>query len=324
MVLGTMNPDDISETVALGAPPQDRIELLGRDLMRQEFRVADIDRLQHSLAMQIGWHYLLDIIWILDRLDAAGARPGWTILDAGGGLGLLQYVLADRGYNVLSVDITSRSLPLLPRLQFRMRVADNTTNFESSYTKHISEIRRIHRRHSLRVVRRIFEAVPHVVLALVRSASQWHRRGEVTFLRSDLTHLTSVESASVDAVVSLSVVEHIPREATGQAISEMFRVVKPGGPVCVTTSAASGEDWYHEPSKGWCFSERSLRSLFKVSETVPGWGHYDGILNALAQDKQLPARLPDFYRLTANCGMPWGVWNPTYVPVGISVLGGRR
>ncbi|RKY40680.1 MAG: hypothetical protein DRP81_09100 [Candidatus Omnitrophota bacterium] len=45
--------------------------------------------------MQFGWHYILDLAWIISHIDIP---PGCKILDAGAGGGILQYLLAIRGY----------------------------------------------------------------------------------------------------------------------------------------------------------------------------------------------------------------------------------
>lgn len=267
--------------------------------------------------MQIGWHYALDIIWILQQLESAGIRPGARILDAGGGLGVLQFVLAARGYEVLSVDVSARRLPLLPRLLYEMQISNASVGTQSPYVAHLSAIHRVQAHRPLRLIGRALRAAPHFLLAYARRVSARRRSGRVTFLQADLTDLAPIPAASFDAVVSLSVIEHIPRDRIAQAVSEMRRVAKPGGVVCVTTSAAHDGDWYHEPSKGWCFGEASLRSLFALGDVASNWLEFETVQRSLLEDSELPRRLPDYYRLTGDCGMPWGVWNPTYVPVGI-------
>ena len=70
-----------------------------------------------------GWHYDMDIIWLLNELDNAGIKQGATILDAGAGMGITQFILASRGYNILSLDFSPRSKPLAEGI-FDIKVLD--------------------------------------------------------------------------------------------------------------------------------------------------------------------------------------------------------
>ena len=72
-----------------------------------------------------GWHYLLDLTWIVENL---GPVNGKQILDAGAGMGLMQWYLIESGAaEVISADRGSRyDLPsghalTLPRCRFSPR-----------------------------------------------------------------------------------------------------------------------------------------------------------------------------------------------------------
>jgi len=96
------------------------LEVLSVDLLDQHRgRVEELRDLSRGIAVPIGWHYLLDLVWILDRL---GDVDGMTILDAGAGIGVIQWYLAGSGANVISADRIDRSrLPIHLRRRFTVR-----------------------------------------------------------------------------------------------------------------------------------------------------------------------------------------------------------
>ena len=82
-----------------------QLEILSPSLIeRFPATVKEVDKICHRLGIEIGWHYILDITWILQQLDCP---PEATILDVGAGAGALQFVLAEWGYNIISVDCFS-------------------------------------------------------------------------------------------------------------------------------------------------------------------------------------------------------------------------
>ena len=85
----------------------DRIEILAVDLLDQHRPlVEELKTIARQLQLEFGWHYLLDLAWILSHL---GEVSGKVILDAGAGMGVLQWFLAAHGATVLSVDRSSRA-----------------------------------------------------------------------------------------------------------------------------------------------------------------------------------------------------------------------
>jgi hypothetical protein len=82
--------------------PANSLEILSVGLLeRHRDLVEEMRSLSRGLAIGLGWHYLLDLAWIIDRV---GAVDGRRILDAGAGVGILQWYLARHGAEVLSVD----------------------------------------------------------------------------------------------------------------------------------------------------------------------------------------------------------------------------
>ena len=85
----------------------DSIEILSVELLdKNRPTVTALKKLAQSLGLEFGWHYLLDLTWIIHNL---GAIQGAHLMDAGAGTGVLQWYLAEEGAEVLSVDRGSRS-----------------------------------------------------------------------------------------------------------------------------------------------------------------------------------------------------------------------
>ena len=115
---------------------EDRSESLQPSLMEQYPKtVGEVDRLCHRLGIELGWHYILDITWILQNLHCP---PGSTIIDAGAGYGALQYVLAARGYNVKSVDFRPRFVPLTAAMIFDVQRV-HKGDFSHDYIEHLQD-----------------------------------------------------------------------------------------------------------------------------------------------------------------------------------------
>ena len=87
----------------------DSLELLSEALIDQHGELAlEVLAASARLGQPLGWHYVLDLIWLLRELKLA---PGATVLDAGAGWGITQFLLADRGLRVISVDMSARLPP---------------------------------------------------------------------------------------------------------------------------------------------------------------------------------------------------------------------
>jgi hypothetical protein len=100
-------------------------------------------------------------------------------------------------------------------------------------------------------------------------------------------------------------------------LSEISRVLTSGASWAVTTSGTDqAATWLHEPSQGWCYSEDDLESRFgavraRDQSPVQVMEHY-------RKCGYLKEHLAGFYRRSARNGMPLGVWDPKYIPVGLS------
>jgi 2-polyprenyl-3-methyl-5-hydroxy-6-metoxy-1,4-benzoquinol methylase len=270
--------------------------------------VAIIRREKIRRKMELGWHYLLDLAWTVGEV---GKLPkGATILDAGAGGGLLQYILVELGYRVISVDFAPRAKPL----GIESIKVSQEGEFNHEYIEHLKMNYASARRATNK---------PVVVNSRKKFLEMLDRQSApLVFYQADLLNMSLLPNGFVDAVVSVSALEHINREQVGGAVDECLRVLKRGCSILATTSAAEEKDWYHEPSKGWCYSESSLRQIFQLLPSVSSnFEDYQQIMKDLRRPgNELHVQLAPFYFLSQNNGMPWGVWNPEYLPVGIKKI----
>lgn len=292
---------------------RDKIEILPVTLLdHHRPTVVKLKQLARSLRLEFGWHYLLDITWIIEEL--ADVR-GKHLMDAGAGTGVIQWYLADCGAEVISVDRASRKfLPLRFRSRFRTRGLR-----EGDLAPFSKALRSYWRGGSSPRVKVTSQARDLAgVVAFRRSP------GRVIVYNQDLKHMPDIKDNSIDAVVSVSALEHNSPDDLELVIGELMRVLKPGGVLVATLGAAGDRDWYHEASHGWCYTEDSLRRLFDLAPgTESNYEYYDDLLADLRECAELRDGLARFYFRSGDNGMPWGIWDPQYQPVGIRKVKGE-
>lgn len=289
----------------------ERIELLGVDLLdANRSTVEAFRRLARKLGVQIGWHYLLDLSWTAAVLRESSAVD---VLDAGAGLGLMQWWLAEQGARVISADRQNRrELPFRFRARYRvsgLRQEDLLSPASSLAT---------------RLTDGSVSAGPRAASA-VRALAGWFlawaapkARGKIVLYHQDLSSLVDVADGSLDAVVAISSLEHNTPEALPRVVLELQRILRPGGRIIATLAAAETQDWFHQPSRGWCYTEASLRRLFGLGPTVPSnYAGYKGLMGRLRESAELRQGLAPFHFASGESGMPWGKWDPAYQPVGV-------
>lgn len=289
----------------------DKIELLSPALLDEEREiVTEFAQLARKLRIGLGWHYLLDLAWIVRNLPL---ERGMTVLDAGAGLGVLQWYLADHGVNVVSVDRIDRaSAALRFGNSYRLRgLGAGDVDTQGSALRHDIGHKRI---------------VRDLAGYLQGRYERWLRPkaagsgGTVTFYRADLADMDLVPGASIDHVVAVSALEHNEPEELPIVATELWRVLRPGGTILATLGASATDDWFHEPSRGWCYTEATLRAVFHLSEKAPSnYSQYIEILAAVRSCAELRDNLARFYFKSGNNGMPWGNWDPKYLSVGVRV-----
>jgi SAM-dependent methyltransferase len=285
----------------------DKIEILSVSLLDQQRpTVRALQRLARSLGLEFGWHYLLDLTWMISHL---GLVKGRRILDAGAGTGVLQWYLAEQGAEVISVDRTSRA-----RLPLRFRSRYNVRGLRSEDLLPPSILLRDSVAEKPRLQARLKPRVRELAgMADLRRAS-----GRVVIYNQPLHNMADLPDNSLDAIVAVSALEHNPPEELPAVVTELLRLLKPGSVLLATLGAARDADWLHTPSQGWCYTEASLRRLFDLPPDAPAnYASYDNLFKDLRACVELRDNLAAFYSKSGENGMPWGRWDPQYQPVGV-------
>lgn len=292
----------------------DRLEILPVTLLETEkSTINELRRTARSLKLEFGWHYLLDLSWILRFLKSI---EGKTIIDAGAGTGIMQWYLAARGAKVISVDRESRAN--LDR-RFRRRFDVRGLRAEDLEPENglFDRSQGIDYRSIKNLLSGVWDSIQGETLKSFGGEGV-DPSGQVFIYKQDLKSLVDIHDRSVDAVVAVSSLEHNSPEDLELVVNELLRVLKPGRPLYATLGCAEDQDWFHEPSQGWCYSERTLRHIFDLDRDIPSnFDQYDVLLNALRGNKALEENLASFYFRSGDNGMPWGRWDPQYQPVGV-------
>ncbi len=284
---------------------QSTIEILSVALLNQHRPlVNELRRLAQRLGLDFGWHYLLDLTWIISRL---GEVRGKQIMDAGAGEGVMQWYLAEHDATVYSVDRGSRA-DLSPRFRGRYQVRglrpDDLQSTTAAMLNLLSKGR--------------LKEMGRGLLALTSGALGGKAPGEVLVYNQNLKALRDIPDESLDAVVAVSALEHNPPEDLSLVVTEMTRTLKSGGVLLATLGAGRDGDWFHESSKGWNYTADSLRRLFALPDDTPdNYDRYDELFEKLKNCAELRDNLAAFYARSGDNGMPWGKWDPQYQPVGV-------
>lgn len=306
---------------ATDTPSASKIEILPVSLLEMgRGLVGEFRRTACRFNLRMGWHYPLDLSWAAMQLDVLDARPGMRVLEAGAGYGIMQWWLAGRGVDVVSADrIDRRALPLRFRRLCRVRglregdlksPALTPRDFVPSRSPGCEEP----------YLSRLFG-----LLGLALTPRIPEDCGTVFIYNGSLESMPDVPDESVDAVVSISALEHNTFDGLRECVAELMRVLKPGGRLVATLGAAKDEDWLHEPSKGWCYTDSTLRRLFDLPPDTPSnYDRYDELLEALQNCAELRDKLDPVYSRSGEGGMPWGIWEPRYPPVGVCKVKAAR
>ena len=298
-----------------------QIQLLSPSVLSEYPKDARfIDTMRKGLFKEIGWHYWVDLTWILAKLRELNIPKGATVLDAGAGYGLLQFALAFAGYQVISVDFSNRKARFPHKMIFSFDELRNKSDFNHIYIEQVKGYNqlRYHPKRLLTFFRNNWEDFFFFANLMWKCKFGGNVPGRITLYHADIKNMQEIQNSSVDAVVSCSVIEHLQLNDVPVVLNEFCRVLKPTKPMIITTSASKGPDWFHEPSLGWCYSRRTLSTIFEqTAEQDTEFENFDTIQTQYQESKILRNLLPSSYFVSGNNGMPWGDWNPVYVPVGI-------
>ncbi|PJZ45508.1 hypothetical protein CH361_10810 [Leptospira brenneri] len=307
------------------------IKLLFASLLNDEEKIKEITHWLRVMDRPNGWHYDLDHVWILKELEKAGILPGSTILDAGAGQGIMQYLLASRGYNVISLDFSPRTPP--PRSKGIFKIYGEG-NVEISYHHPYMKFINFNSKQSEKLLNHLkwkkFKKLPELPGRIIRKINSYiqylferlfknHMKyGTIRYLRAPF-HDVPIESGSVDAVISVSAIEHSDIELFNDNIKSLSRLIKQGGLMLLTTSATEDKDnHYDEKVSGWCFSIDSLVSYFPGS-TVD----FDSkaCSDSLLGSNVFMKRLDPYYYLDPNSPFYRKKFQKLpYLPVGIKLV----
>jgi ubiquinone/menaquinone biosynthesis C-methylase UbiE len=290
---------------------RDKIEILPVSLLESEnTTIVELKELANELKLEFGWHYLLDLSWIIRYL---GEINGQKMIDAGAGTGVMQWYLANNGARVISIDRESRA-NLPPRFRRRFSVEgfrESDLLIKPSFSDGADQ-------GSLKKWMADFVDMLKYQSSPLTDNDGQHESGMVIIYNQDLESLENIPDNSIDAIVAISSLEHNSPDGLERVVAELLRVLKPGCALLATLGAAKDQDWFHEPSHGWCYSEGTLRKIFNISQEIPSnYDQYDRLFDDLRSNNELKDQLASFYFRSGDNGMPWGDWDPKYQPVGI-------
>lgn len=273
---------------------------------------------------RIGWHYVIDLAWIYSQTK--NWPTSYRILDAGGGHGPTQFLLAELGFNVSNLDLILSEPAARIQKRYRMTFETAASYQDTNYVDHLTS--NTMKPRMLKKLRSIANNSNLYQYASAQKYRKVHDRwrvdngtaskvGSLAWMRANLCNVPEIGSNTYDAVVSLSALEHIPVNLLPQAWAEITRICKPDMKVAITTSATEQEtSWFHHPSQGNCFSESDLDSIFGACPNVSNLSANE-MLGKYRACTYLKDNLADFYRESGENGMPWGKWEPVYFPVGL-------
>lgn len=287
---------------------QDAIEILPVSLLEDHRPlVNELRLLARKLGLDFGWHYLLDLTWLISHLDKI---DGENIMDAGAGLGVMQWYLAEHHARVISVDRSDRSdMPLRYRKRYHVNSKIENQPLNDPLKALLNNLKRLPG---------LAGKVKFLWRELEGAIMLTEAPGQVEVYDCDLAKLEAIPSNAMDAIVAVSALEHNQPQALEEVVVELLRCLKPGGKLLATVGAARDQDWFHEPSKGWNYTEDSLRRIFQLSPDAPSnYNQYDALFSQLKNCAELRHGLADFYFTSGDNGMPWGKWDPQYQIVGV-------
>ncbi len=303
---------------------QDQSKSLAYELISPEVQLASQDFkeveafLQATYRTQIGWHYITDLTWIYRQVKHW--PRSLKILDAGGGQGPLQFLLAEMGFNVTNIDMALTDyVPKPYRKRYQLDFRQLPSFVASEYLDLLQPKGNFKNKNIVKIWIKDWrhrKFISGCNTWRVQTNHDQYPLGEIHWLKGNLCNIPELTQGSFGAVVSVSALEHIPDQLLDSALQEIRRVVTPDAQWALTTSATEqATSWFHEPSQGYCFSQSDLQARFRAQPR--GFQDASKILNEYRSCKYLENNLADFYKTSGKFGMPWGIWDPKYIPVGM-------
>lgn len=303
---------------------KNQLTLLDTKLLNNNFLLNKISYWLNVMKRPNGWHYDLDQIWVIEQLKENGIHPGSTILDAGAGQGVTQYLLSSMGYNIISLDFSSRIKPPRANGIFEIEIkGDEEILYKHPYMDFIDY--NIKNNTLLRIFKN-FEHIPIKTAYFLKSLFYYiyerffknHKNyGKITYIRAPF-HDIPLSDSSIDAIISISAIEHADINLFEKNILELTRILKTNSPMLITTSATNEtENKFLEKFSGWCFSQTFLQNKFKNANLLFDYNHtYKNLLNS----KILKSRIdPYYYNDKESFCYKKNIINIPYLPMGIKI-----
>jgi radical SAM protein with 4Fe4S-binding SPASM domain len=292
------------------------IELLSPEIIDKNRELVEfIFKKSSELQVGLGWHYILDLVWIIAHVRHL--PKGSIILDAGAGNGILQFILSDMGYIVISADFADRVIPKNCVSRYNIIQIKSKVDHDNEYIRHLKT--EFYGNKNISQEKAAID-VEDNISDMIHTVDH----GTLFYYTTDICEMSLIKDSSIDCVVSLSALEHNPEDRVKNAVSELRRVLKARKSMFITVNADESKDWFHEQSKGWCYSEKTIRDLFGIKFQQSNFCDFNRILCLLKDCKLLKENLSASYYRSGNNGMPWGVWDPKYIPVGLVVSNDKK
>lgn len=266
--------------------------------------------------LKIGWHYPIDLYWFFLKIKAKLPKKANVLVIGDGHGGVLQFLLADMGCNVVNVDPFLHQVPLYYRVIYRVAIISDLQKNKSSYSEHLTNNFFVSKKNIRHYFSLLYHLTTHFFGKLI-IGRLFTFTGSVKWVSKDVCNLEEDFFKDFDAVFSLSAIEHIPKEKLPSLI-DLFKILDNSNKlVFITTSGGNKEEtFFHEPSKGLCFSSGFLKDQqIEVNWTIED---SNAALKTLKASSRLKSLLDKSYFSNANCGMPYGDWDPVYFPISIS------
>jgi len=307
-----------------------KIEIFDSELIHENRKILDfIDYWRKALNIEIGWHYDLDFILLLNHLKRLNLPRGALIMDAGAGNGLMQFMLAALGYNIVSVDFAERDIPPAAKLIFDIRQGSVSAEIEPHryrlFIQHKGRTRGIFRK-IMRAFREPTLALgyienrirPYLAFPFWKEISRKkYSYGKIKYVYADFSHLPFLMDQTFDCIVSVSAIEHCDHEHIKKAIGKFQRLLKPNSCMLITTSVTKDKDWYFKACEGWCFSLESLKEIFGLEACEHNYNQYDFLFEKIKNNELIKRRISKVYFASGDNGLPWGIYEPKYQAAGI-------
>lgn len=325
-----------------------KIHWFSESLLTQEV-LNNIDQTKVVTGRPNGWHYDLDIAWILESFRIENIKPGSLILDAGAGLGICQFLLARAGYHIVSLDFSERTMPKSFHRLFN--VSGDGRSFESrEYTHQYMQVIDYGEGSSFNPKKKIqqlsdwlLEELPasckislahravnarmtRLLAIFNRVVETWkssnYSTGSIHMIRAPF-HDCQLAPESFDAIISISAIEHSDVSLISDSIKTFQILKKPSAKIFLTTSiSTTGNRTYDHTVAGLNFGSQDLALFYGVPNAqLPSKIELEEYEKSLINLEKLWLRLDDYYRLDPRSSFyKKNFHRLPYLPIGLEIL----